>query len=66
MTQSDVRTAWRQFALQCAAHRLRKFGFESHINHYNPEDLRALAQMMPPAAAMALMSEADKKESGAA
>lgn len=62
MTSHDVRTAWRDYALRCCAHRLRKFGFESHVNHYSAIELRALSTMVGEVAAPGLLREAARKE----
>ncbi len=52
-----VTQALRWYRIRCIAHRLRKFGFESGVNHLSAEDLLALATMMPEAQAETLRAE---------
>lgn len=59
----DLRFTLRCFAIRCVSHRLRKFGFERHVNHYDSRELRILASMMPPFQADAILAEAALKES---
>lgn len=59
----DLRFTLRCFAIRCVSHRLRKFGFERHVNHYDSRELRILASMMPPYQAEAILAEAELKES---
>jgi len=55
-----LRQAFRIYNARCLAHRLRKFGFESHINSLPPEDLRLIAAFMPPHQAKMLTQEAER------
>jgi len=53
----EVQLNFRVYAFGCVAHRLRKFGFESGINNYQPRDLVALSMFMQDNARAALLRE---------
>lgn len=54
----EVQLSLKSYCLGCVAHRLRKFGFESGINAYQPRDLAALAFQLPEHQKNVLMNEA--------
>jgi len=53
------------YALDCLAHRLRKFGFEPIVNRLDAQSLRLLATMAHEPMATACRREADLKDGSA-
>lgn len=58
---SDARFMVRRFAMSIQALRLVEFGFEEHINGYEPRELALLATQLPPEQRHILMAEAERR-----
>lgn len=52
------RHSGRLYACRCLGHRLRKFGFESHINSLSPRELVVLARFTATSQSKAIIDEA--------